>query len=143
MSYEFLEELSTADVAFVARGADLPELFREAAEAVLRSMVENPQAIEVRERRETDLRASAPDRLLVDFLQEIVFYKDAQMLLLRPDKVEVSGSGENWRVHAELAGEEIDLEKHDFIVDVKAVTYHEYYLREIPGGWETQVILDV
>ena len=35
MPYTYLEEIGTADIAFEATGRDLPELFRDAADATI------------------------------------------------------------------------------------------------------------
>ncbi len=45
MPYKFLEEIGTADIAFEAVGRDLPELFRDAADATMNVMIDNLDAI--------------------------------------------------------------------------------------------------
>ena len=45
MSYEYLEDMATADVAFRASGATLEELFQSAAKATTNVMVENLDSI--------------------------------------------------------------------------------------------------
>ena len=44
---------------------------------------------------------------------------------------------------SEMRGEEIVPDRHDLIVDVKAVTLHRYRVEETPDGWESTVILDI
>ncbi|PYL21336.1 MAG: archease, partial [Verrucomicrobia bacterium] len=39
MPYRYLEEIGTADIAFEGTGRDLPELFRDAADAMTNVMV--------------------------------------------------------------------------------------------------------
>jgi len=48
MPYEYLEEIGTADIAFEAIGRDLPELFRDAADATTNVMIDNVEAIQPR-----------------------------------------------------------------------------------------------
>ncbi|PYI72377.1 MAG: archease, partial [Verrucomicrobia bacterium] len=68
MPYKFLEEIGTADIAFEAVGRDLPELFRDAADATMNVMIDNLDAIEPRETRNIELSNEKIDMLLFDFL---------------------------------------------------------------------------
>jgi SHS2 domain-containing protein len=81
--YRYLEEIATADVAFEARGATLEEMFLAAADATLNTMVEEIGTVAPRERRAFSLAADALDLLLFELLQELVYLKDAERLLLR------------------------------------------------------------
>src|SRR4030095_13709667 len=90
MPYEYLEELGTADIAFEATGRDLPELFRDAADATTNVMIDNIKAIEPRETRQIELSNEKLDMLLFDLLQEVIFLKDAERLLLRIRDVQIA-----------------------------------------------------
>src|SRR5438093_1475536 len=46
MPYKFLEEIGIADIAFEAVGRDLPELFRDAADATMNVMIDNLDAFQ-------------------------------------------------------------------------------------------------
>src|SRR5713101_8660690 len=94
MPYKFLEEIGTADIAFEATGRDLPELFRDAADATTNVMIDNLDAIEPRETRQIDLSNEKLDMLLFDLLQEVIFLKDAQRLLLRMRQMEIKEKDE-------------------------------------------------
>ena len=89
MPYEYLEEIGTADIAFEATGRDLPELFRDAADATTNVMIDNIEAIQPRETRQIELSNDKLDMLLFDFLQELIFLKDAERLLLRMREVQI------------------------------------------------------
>ncbi|NTV43837.1 MAG: archease, partial [Syntrophobacteraceae bacterium] len=43
----------------------------------------------------------------------------------------------------EASGEKIDPDRHDLIVDVKAVTFHHFRVEQTRHGWEAMVILDL
>lgn len=143
MPYEFLEEEATADVAFEAWGKDLEETFRSSAEATLNVMVDNPEDVRPLEKRPLELTNEALDLLLFDFLQQLIYYKDAELLLLRVPEVQVEGRDGAWRLRAVAQGERLDPARHRQIVDVKAVTLHHFSLEQIPGGWRAHVILDI
>jgi len=143
MPYEFVEDVATADIAFRARGADLNELFTAAADATMNVMIADLDTIERRVQRMVLDSADAEDLLLVEFLQEVIYFKDAQRLLLRPEAVSVQRLGERVRVSARLTGEPLDPKKHEQQVDVKAVTYHRLEVKQTDRGWEAFVILDI
>ncbi|MBI4003565.1 MAG: archease [Candidatus Omnitrophica bacterium] len=143
MPYEFVEDVATADIAFRAWGRDLKELFTAAGDATMNVMVEDLATIEPRVTKSVTDEADAEDLLLVEFLQELIYYKDAQRLLLRPTSVRVQHSGRRFRVSAALAGEPLDPKKHEQRTDVKAVTYHRLEVKPTDRGWEAFVILDI
>jgi SHS2 domain-containing protein len=143
MSYEFLEDMATADIAFRAQGKDLVELFTAAAEATMNVMAEELDSIRPLDRRDFSLENEALDMLLFNFLQEFIYYKDAEQLLLRVDRLELREEDGRHLLAARTAGEVIDPERHLMRVDVKAVTLHQFELRETPQGWEATVILDI
>lgn len=143
MPYEYLDDLAIADIAFVATGRDLPETFIAAAEATLNVMIENPEDIQPRERRDLSCENEALDLLLFDFLNEIIYYKDAGRLMLRVRDVSISGRDGAYRLQALAEGEALDPARHEQRADVKAVTLHKFSLEQVPEGWRATVILDI
>src|SRR5215469_10505124 len=108
MPYRYLEELGTADIAFEATGPDLPQLFRDAADATMNVMIDNLDAIEPRETRQIELSSEEIDMLLFDFLQELVFLKDAERLLLRVRDAQLQRKDQKYFLNAKAAGEPLD-----------------------------------
>ncbi len=143
MSYRFLEDIAIADVAFEAWGEDPGALFTAAAEATLNVMVADLNTLALKDRRSVKLEAEALDLLLFDFLQEVIFYKDAERLLLRPVNVHAGERDGTFNVSGELVGEELDMERHDLVVDVKAVTLHRFVVERVDGRWRAFVVLDI
>src|SRR5690242_21910292 len=89
MPYQYLENVGTADIAFKAWGRNLPELFTAAADATMNVMIDNLDAIEPLETRQIKLSNESIEMLLFDFLQELIYFKDAKRLLLRVREVRV------------------------------------------------------
>ena len=81
--------------------------------------------------------------LLFDLLQELIFYKDSEQLLLRVDEVRIETQPGEYRVTATGRGETLDPGRHEQRVDVKAVTLHQFSLEKTDDGWMAQVILDI
>ena len=143
MPYKFLEEIGTADIAFEAVGRDLPELFRDAADATMNVMIDNLDAIKPRETRHIELSNDKIDMLLFDFLQELIYFKDAERLLLRTREVRIDERNQKWFLKAEAAGEPLDAARHHQRADVKAVTLHDFSVEKEDGGWKARVLLDI
>lgn len=143
MPYRYLPDVATADVAFEAWADSLEELFRSAADALVNTMVDDLGAIAAREIRTLEAEDSQTDMLLLQLLQEIIFFKDAERLLLRAHKVEIQPRAGLLWMHAEMRGEPIDAARHDLAVDVKAVTLHRFRVEQTARGWETTVVLDI
>ncbi len=132
MAYKFLEEIGTADIAFEATGHDLPELFSDAADATMK-----------RETRHIELSNDQIDMLLFDFLQELIYFKDAERLLLRARDVRIEERDKRYFLTAEAAGEVLDAARHHQRADVKAVTLHNFYVEKADDAWKARVLLDI
>lgn len=144
MPYRFIEDVSVADVAFEAVGRDLPELLASAAEAVTATMVRDVDSVAPREERV--LRVEAPDaeHLLHKLLEEVVYLKDAQQLLLGRFEVRVREAPGKLLADATARGEPLDPARHEQVVDVKAVTWHRFAVERLPQGlWRAFVVLDI
>jgi SHS2 domain-containing protein len=140
-AFEFVEG-ATSDLAFVARGAGPEEVFAAAAEALLAATVEEPGAVAEREGHRLALEEPDLDLLLLRFLNELVFLRDARGLLLHPRRIRID-PGPEARLDAELWGERLDPTRHRVGTDVKAATAHGLRVAPCAGGWEACVTLDV
>jgi len=140
-SFEFVEG-PTGDLSFLARAPTLEGLFAAAAEAFLAVTLDDSSVLETREQRELALEEPDLELLLLRFVNELVFLRDASELLLRPRRVRVTQDGVA-RLTATLAGERIDRGRHCLRSDVKAATAHALRVTETPEGWEAQLTLDV
>jgi SHS2 domain-containing protein len=143
MPYHYLEEIGTADIAFEATGRDLAELFRDAADATTNVMIDNIEAIQSRETRRIELSNDKLDILLFDLLQELIFLKDVERLLLRIREAQIDERDKNYFVKATAEGEALDPERHHQRADVKAVTLHNFSVERTEGGWKARVLLDI
>jgi protein archease len=143
MPYHYLEEIGTADIAFEATGRDLSELFTAAADATINVMIDNLDAIESREARQIELSNDNVEMLLFDFLQELIYFKDARRLLLRVHEAQLDQKGETYFLKAKVAGERLDDTRHQQRADVKAVTLHGFSVEKYDGGWKAKVLLDI
>ena len=143
MPYQFLEDIAIADIAFSAWGKDLQETFIAAADATMNVMVEDLDSIQPLEKREVRLQNEALDMLLFDLLQELIYYKDSEKLMLRIHQIKIKRDDGLHVLEAIALGEKLDPNRHHTRVDVKAVTLHRFELVETDQGWKAAVILDI
>jgi len=142
--YRFLSNIALADVAYVARGDSIPSLFESAARALTEVMVDRKTVVGRVERR-IDIASPSVDRLLYDFLTELIVIKDVDSLLFKDFRVSIL-PGKERRLECVVRGEEIDRERHALRNDVKAVTMHMFGVKKPEGRggrWEATVVLDI
>ena len=143
MPYEFPEGVTRADVAFRASAPTLEGLFASAADALMQVMAENLDAIRPAVEKNIALENDSLEMLLFDFLQELVYFKDAEKLLLRVPAVRIENINGRHVLRAAARGERLDPRRHRLNADVKAVTLHRFSLRRADAGWEALVVLDI
>jgi SHS2 domain-containing protein len=143
MPYRFLEDISIADVAFEAEGKTLEELFEGAALAVTNTMVGDVRSIEQKTSKNIEVKAENVEMLLFHFLQELIFYKDAELLLFGKFDLAIEQRNRSWHLRGKAYGEERSADKHELLIDVKAVSLYKFRVERSAGGWQATVIIDV
>ncbi|MBI4145847.1 archease [Candidatus Woesearchaeota archaeon] len=138
MPYKFLEDVTTADIAFEATGKTLTELFSAAAQAVIDSMA-NPLTIKPNITREIHKKETSVEKLLFEFLEELIYLKDKDGMVYHDVKVKVDEK--KLEVNATARGDSIN-PKQELRQDVKAVTMH-YYTVEKKEEWKARIVLDI
>src|SRR5919108_5980667 len=125
MPYAYADDIAISDVAFRAWGATLEEVFMAAADATMHAMVDDLETLAPQEERAFEVRDEVLDLLLLNFLQELIYYKDADCLLMRVTDVAITRDPTaGYVVRARAAGEPLDPDKHTLAADVKGVTLH-------------------
>ena len=140
MTYTFLDH--TADVLFQAEGRTLEELFAQCALAVEDTQV-NIKKIKPKKTVKIALENKTIEKLLFDFLDELLFYKDAEQLLFSKFDLKIKEKGGRYLLSCTASGEKLDVEKHEPKVDVKAITMHLFDIKKTKKGWWAQVLVDV
>jgi SHS2 domain-containing protein len=101
--------------------------------------VEDLTTIAPQEERTLEVHEEQLDLLLLQFLQELLFYKDAQRLLLRVSEVQITTHDQGFTLAAQAAGEPLDPARHALGADVKGVTLHRLQVVQTSNGWEAPV----
>jgi SHS2 domain-containing protein len=138
LPYRFLPDVALADIAFEADSSTLDGLFESSGRALTDIMVDR-RTLRKRVKRTLRIEGTDADRLLYDFLTELIVLKDVDSLLFKEIKVEIEGGS----LSASLSGETIDRKRHRLRNDVKAVTMHMFGVRHEGGRWKATVVLDI
>ena len=140
MTFKFLPDVALADIAFEASSGSVDGLFETCALAITDIMVD-PKTLRATAEKKFDLAAESLDRLLYDFMTELIVVKDVDSLLFAKFRVRVSPDGRT--LSAVAKGETIDRSRHRLRNDVKAVTMHLFGIKRMEGRWKTTVVLDI
>ena len=135
--YEILDH--TADIGLVVYGENLKALFENAGEAFFH-LITDLRKVKRRVERRINIGGESLDRLMVDWLSELLYLHDVENLLFKGFNVEAVGED---GLMAVVKGEPFQQKIHVIKTGVKAVTYHRIEVRQEKGGWRAQVILDL
>ena len=140
MKFKFLEDVAIADIAYVAYGKNLAELFENAALA-LSDITVNLKGLKSKIKKEIKLKSKKIDTLLYDFLSEIIFLKDTQGLLF--SKYDISIDEKKISLKAICQGEQIDRKRHELRNDIKAITMHLFEIKKEKNRYSATIVVDI
>lgn len=129
----------TADVGIIAYGTDIEEVFCNAALALF-SLITEPETIQEKSHLDLKVSSDETDSLLVEWLNELIYFFDAKHILFNRFDIESLTQNE---LKATCYGEGFDPMKHKIKRGVKAATYHMLRLDKNNDGYKAQVILDI
>ncbi len=135
--FEILDH--TADIGLIVYGENLQVLFENAGEAFFR-LITDVRRVRYRVEKRIAIGGESLDRLMVDWLSELLYLHDVENLLFRGFKVESVGKD---GLKAVVKGEPFREGVHVIKTEVKAVTYHRIEVGQENGHWRAQVILDL
>jgi len=143
VNYELIHDITTADIAVRVRASSLSLLFKYGAEALMSEMVDDISCIRNVITKNGVIEGKDLSLLYFDFLNEFLFFKDAENLLLLPLEIEVLCKEGLFECIYVLGGEKIDRDLHKFRVDMKAVTLHGLQIYEKEGLFAAESVFDV
>ena len=136
----WLEVDHTADAGFEVEAAEIDVLFETAAAALFGMMVDLSRV-----QSEPDpvaVRAVGPDlpALLVAWLSELLSVAMSRDMVFCAFEVQ---SLEPGQVSGRAWGEALNVGRHAFRTEIKAVTHHSLALEQRGGRWHARVIVDL
>lgn len=143
MPYQYLEDEAISDIAFKAWGDNLNDIFKEAAKAVY-SLLTNIEELTDDLNYPINIKSDSLEKLLYKFLDEIIYLKDAELFFPKNvDLVIVEDKDGNYILNGTFYGCEFDYKVHQMGNDIKAITYHDFYLKNLNNKWECYVLVDI
>ena len=127
----------TADAGLVAYGRGLAEAYGNAAFGMFSIMVDM-RTVGLKEARLIEVVDADPERLLVSWLNELIFRFDTEHMLFR--RFEIDRFSDK-SLSAKCTGEKVDPERHHIRSGIKSVTYH--MLQVDPAKNQVRVIFDI
>jgi SHS2 domain-containing protein len=141
MPYKLTDTHTTADAGLEVFGANLEELFADAAIGMTEIMVEL-DGLEERQEIAFELEGDDLEDLFFKWLSEVIFYKDAECLLLKRCELRIDEKDKP-ALKAQVFGDEIDPKRHNLKVDVKGVTYYKFGIKKENDHWRGEVVFDL
>jgi SHS2 domain-containing protein len=141
-SYKYLSDIAIADVAFEVVGDDLADILQGAAIAMAAVML-HIEHMGTEGSREFSLAEENEEDLLFSWLEELIYVKELHGVILKEFDITVKEFPEGFTLQATGWGEEIDPERHELGVDVKAVTYHMFQIWQEGDSYHARVVLDI
>jgi SHS2 domain-containing protein len=138
--YRFLDHMTDAFIE--AYGTTLEEAFENAAKALCDTMIDLKT---VRPKREIILSANGNDlySLLFDWLDKVMLLLVADGIAMSQFSVKIKQRNNIYLLEGTARGEPLELDRHRYKVEVKAVTYHEMEIKQEKGLITARFLLDL
>jgi SHS2 domain-containing protein len=138
--YRFLEHMT--DAVIEAYGDTLEGAFEQAARGLNDTMIDLK---DVKPDRELKIEAEGHDleSLLFDWLDKVMLMLVADGIVMSDFSVKINKANGGYFLAGTAKGEKLDLKKHAYKVEIKAVTYHEMSVRQEKGRTTVRFLLDL
>ncbi len=138
--YEYLYHI--ADAKFRAYGSTMEEAFGNAALAMFNIMIDTKN-LKPEQMRQIELTSSDIKMLLADWLSELLYLFEVEGIVFCEFKIDrIENAIEGATLSGRAWGENLDLSRHNFDTQVKAVTLHELEVQQNEDGFWVQVVVD-
>lgn len=126
MSYKSLEHAT--DAIFEVTAPNLEEAFVVAAKSVIETILDI-NSIEEKEKKTLVVSGKDLSYLLYNWLEEIIILTITDGFAAKRITVNIEKNVE-YKILARFWGEQIDIKKHHFKVEIKAPTFHEMEVKQ-------------
>ena len=147
LKYEYFDV--TADIGFYAYGKSLEEAYENAGLAMF-NVITDISKVKKDEVEEFEIVSEDLVSLLYDYLEELLFLQDTELLFFSDFKVNIekisdkrSSNLENYKLTCCAYGEEINWDVHTHKSEVKAITFHKMCVKEDESLFKIRAILDL
>jgi len=132
VSYKLLEHATDAFIEVTA--SNLKEAFIQAGNSVVETTIDR-SSVKENEKKKISVTGKEIRYLLFDWLEEIIYQLITEGFAIHRFELDIKKNKE-YKLEATAFGEPIDLQKHNFKMEIKAPTFH---LMEISEGKEVKM----
>ena len=137
LNYQIIDH--TADLGILVKGANIKDLFVNAADAMMDLMVKADVSDKGAKRKVLVEGEDFPD-LMVRWLSEILYLFDGEHIVV--SAIEIS-SISPMQLESTLRVVPFKRGHHEILREIKAVTYHQISVQRVHDGWEARIIFDI
>ena len=135
--YEFIDH--TADFGIRVFGSDSRELFSNAAWALFDVLTETA-ALTGNDSCRITVSGDDWSDLMINWLREVLYLWNGKERLVK--SAQILSISEK-KLSATICFDAYSPNLHIIKIEIKAVTYHQVYVKHTPSGWEAGIIFDV
>ena len=121
MSYKVLDHATDAFIEVTA--SSLTEAFKVAGDSVVDTILDNSK-IEEKKERNIVVKGKDLNYLLYNWLEDLIYLIITEGFAIKKLDITVE-KNEEYTISAQIFGEDIDIKKHGFKVEIKSPTFHE------------------
>ena len=143
--YKYLEHSTDAFVQ--AYGSCLEELFENCAKGLVNIMFDINK-VEIRESMTITADGNDLENLLYDWLEKVLLKILIEQIVLSRFSIEISENYSNvdekkYLLRAHVGGEAVSYDKHEYKIEIKAVTYHELKIQRLSSRYIATFLVDL
>ena len=126
MSYKVLDHATDAFIEVTA--SSLTEAFKVAGDSVVDTILDNSK-IEEKKERNIVVKGKDLNYLLYNWLEDLIYLIITEGFAIKKLNITVE-KNEEYTISAQIFGEDIDIKKHGFKVEIKSPTFHEMDIKQ-------------
>ena len=126
MSYKVLDHATDAFIEVTA--SSLTEAFKVAGDSVVDTILDNSK-IEEKKERNIVVKGKDLNYLLYNWLEDLIYLIITEGFAIKKLDI-ILEKNEEYTISAQIFGEDIDIKKHGFKVEIKSPTFHEMDIKQ-------------
>jgi len=126
MSYKVLDHATDAFIEVTA--SSLTEAFKVAGDSVVDTILDNSK-IEEKKERNIVVKGKDLNYLLYNWLEDLIYLIITEGFAIKKLDITLE-KNEEYTISAQIFGEDIDIKKHGFKVEIKSPTFHEMDIKQ-------------
>jgi SHS2 domain-containing protein len=143
--YRYLEH--STDAIVQAHGSSLEELFENSAMGLVNIMFDIDK-VENRQSKTIVASDENLENLLFDWLEKVLLKIFIEQIVLSRFSIRVFEKHTNleekrYFLEAQVGGEKVNYDKHNYKIEIKAITYHELKIQRTDTGYVATFLVDL